>query len=228
MALPFYAINREELEEIITEAISTAKIKAEIKGLDDTDLTIDGNTEVIESKLTELNETLSNQEITISNLYMSVNNIMIEILTLLNINEGAIKEISKTVGFILAEKLEIKELLQHIMDLLNVRGRSKVFSINRVIADIKTTYYLNYTIPSNMVLKSISVMQTKYNYEDYWILKVNNRVIFENVYTKFTEETKFINSVLRLKAGDIIKIEYVNNSSKQKIINYDIECLLIS
>jgi hypothetical protein len=73
---------------------------------------------------------------------------------------------------------------------------------------------------------SVVIAQDKYNFEDYWEFKVNDKVIFKNVYTKYATEKKNFATFLKVSSSDTIQLNFYNHSGKQKTINYDIDFLI--
>jgi hypothetical protein len=226
MGLPAYIINRDELKQLIIKVLGETSITAELEGADLSGVEIDLDTAVIEEKLDALVEVISEQSISTNDLYMVVMDTLINMEMLHAMYDDSVTETTNKVTQILAEKLKIKQLLQQIFDYLNVNGRHKSVGLRSNVTASKAIFYLNYAFNQNVSVTSITIAQDKYNFEDYWEFKVNDKVIFKNVYTKYATEKKNFATFLKVSSSDTIQLNFYNHSGKQKTINYDIDFLI--
>jgi hypothetical protein len=228
MGLPAYIINRDELKQLIIQAVNTASVKVSLDGATLSGITPEIDFSPIEEKLDLLSTTIGDQSISTDTFLMTMNDIVIEMQNLQKLYSGETYKFSNIVSLILAENLKIKKLLQDILDYLSITGRYKTINLYRNLPASHTVFYLTKVFTEPALLSSIQISQDKYDFEDYWELRHNDEVIFNKVYSKYTTEKKNFASFRKISPSDTIEILFYNRSGKSKTINYDIDFLAIS
>lgn len=91
-----------------------------------------------------------------------------------------------------------------------VKGRRILVSSSLVVDE--------YTVPSDMEFLTMSIGCSRYKDSDNWNLKVDNELVFDEVYTKDVPEGFYFMVVREVKAGQVIRFEYMNNSMTSKTV----------
>jgi hypothetical protein len=227
MSLPNYWINLEELKDVFIKVLNENSINVKGAVVEGSHLDINGGLDGVESIIQELINVITEQNGLTSANDSEVSRIASLISQRLDMQYKQTEDARVATGLILGEELEIRGMLQELLELLSTKGKSKNTSLRLEVTNINSQFLLTFTPDANIILKNIFVYQDKYDFQDNWSFKINDSYIFENIYTKYTEEQKNFNSKMTVNAGDILTFEFNNNSSKQKIINYDIEYLFV-
>lgn len=227
MGLPAYIINHDELKHLIIKCINDSSLSIGMEGAVLKGVTLDVNTTEIDNSVESIKSILENESVSYSELYMEINNVVANLTSGLIGYQTSMDKVILQISLLVAEKYKIKKLLQDIYDLLEMSGRQKAFSLSTFAGSNDSLYFLSYDVEEEIALTAITIEQDRYDYNDFWSLMVNNRVIFDSVYTKYTSERKKFNSLLKLKPNDNIQILFYNNSLGNKTINYDIEYLVL-
>jgi hypothetical protein len=225
MGLPMYIINLEEFADIIGNVFNTEYLRMSAKIVGEGKIDVNSSLDETEEEMTKLLETVNTQAISVGTLVGDINTLVARLGELYDMQDDEIIRIQTKLAQILAEKLEIEALLEAYLLSMEKGGTPQFISVRRNITGNKDT--IQNTFDKNIILKSIYIHQSNYNFEDCWSLMINGEYVFRDIYTKFVEEHKNFISTTKMDIGDVLTFEFNNNSSEQKIINYDIEYLII-
>ena len=103
--------------------------------------------------------------------------------------------------------------------------RSKGFYIKSAE---RGTVYIDWNIPYPIEVVGITFSQEEVRnmgYNDYINIYINDEIFVETMYLKEMAETKWFHSLIKLKEGDVIKVEYINDTDIEKEFKLDIEYL---
>ncbi|AMS01141.1 hypothetical protein AR9_g056 [Bacillus phage AR9] len=228
MGMPSHIINREDLEQIIIQALNSNSLKVNLTGLKLPETVISGNTEGIETGMKSILDVLNTQSQNAQDLFMSVSNLLANTTIVEDLYIDRLYDLSLLVSRLIAEELEINELLNKIKDYLSLKGIDKSVSIRKDIPSVNGTYYLNCKVSEESNITKITSFQNQYDFSDCWDLRVNGVTVFENVFSKGIEQRKYFSSPLKVIPTDRVEFLFYNNSGKQKTIYYDIDFLTIS
>lgn len=91
-----------------------------------------------------------------------------------------------------------------------VKGRRVLVS-----GDVATDEYI---VPEDMEFITMSIGCSRYYDSDNWLLKIDDDLIFDEIYTKDVPEGFYFMVVREVKAGQIIHFEYKNASQTSKTV----------
>jgi threonine dehydrogenase-like Zn-dependent dehydrogenase len=225
MGLPMYVINLDDFSDIIKQVFDTEYLRMGASIVGDGKIDVSSSLDGVEEEMTKLLETANTQAISVGTLVSDINVLVTQIGELHGMQDDEIGRIQVKLAQILAEKLEIEELLSQYLLSMDKGGTPQFISVRRNITNSKDI--IQNTFDKNIILKSIFIHQSNYNFEDCWSLMINGEYLFRDIYTKFVEEHKNFHATTKMEVGDVLTFEFNNNSSEQKIINYDIEYLII-
>jgi hypothetical protein len=226
MSLPNYWINIEEFQEVFLKVLNENSLRVKGEVVEGSEIPLNDNLDDLKNILGILIGILNEQDTLTSETSSQLSTVLSLMKSRLEMQYMQAEDARVTTGLILGEELEIRELLKQLLDMLDPNGRSKNISLRLQTTDSNSQFLLTYTSDANIILRNVYVYQEKYDFQDNWSLRINDEYVFESVYTKYTEEQKNFISKTTLNVGDVLTFEFNNNSSKQKIINYDIEYLL--
>ncbi|ALN97811.1 hypothetical protein Bp8pS_132 [Bacillus phage vB_BpuM-BpSp] len=226
MSLASYIIDREELYNIIQTVISESSIKADLVGIQAPEATIDVNLDSFDGNIEEIDSLISYQSSTFNDIYGIVNSILSKYVTFTSDREKYIYDITKLIINIGNERKKTKEILEKLASKENIDNNLfKVRGYSREIPDSDGKFFISVPFSRECLIKSITVYQTDYNYNDYWDFTVDNKKIMSNISSKYSIDTKRINGQLKVDSTTTNNIVFYNMSKKKKTIYYDINYL---
>jgi len=226
MSMPMLIINFEDFTDVIKRVLDNEYLKMNTVPKGNTTIDLTGDLLRVEVKLATLINDANTQYRNIEQLKDDLSELITHLASLLHLEESEIGQIREKLQTIIDEQLTIRQLLTDYTQQSDANGDSKFIALRREI--LNNQDILTYTFNVNILLKSIFIYQSNYNFQDCWSLKLNDTYLFKNIYSKFVEENKKFNTALRVSQGDILTFEFNNNSSEQKIINYDIEYIMLT
>lgn len=75
-----------------------------------------------------------------------------------------------------------------------------------------------YNVPGEMELLTMSVGCSRYNDKDHWSLKVDNKLLFDSVFTKDVPEGFYFMVTVEVVQGSKIEFTYNNDSGTYKTV----------
>ncbi|ALN97809.1 hypothetical protein Bp8pS_130 [Bacillus phage vB_BpuM-BpSp] len=228
MSIASYIINFDELAQYITKSINESDIQLTVGDvtLDSSSISIntDKIDEILKSMSTKLNR-VSDNTLLIND---TVKNI-IENITISSTNRDAyLKELDQKLSSIITNSLDIYNLVKKINDKLlsNDGFQTTVGNILEVpSSDGKFTKRIKFD--KDYSLAGVSISQSAWNNGDYWLLKIGDITIFNNIYTKLQGEYKKLYNTIPVPKGSEIVLEYNNPSGNSKSVWFDYELLEI-
>lgn len=114
---------------------------------------------------------------------------------------------------------QLKDLLKQF---LNLKFVQKAVGVHSYIPALNFDYEITHTFDRNVILTGITYSQTGWKVIDCWDLYIDDKLLFDSIFTKELGEHKVFNSLYPVKANSKIKIVYHNNSGNSKQVWYDI------
>ena len=125
---------------------------------------------------------------------------------------------------------ELGEVIADSLDRASTDGdlstgiqRSKGFLINSLDYGVER---IDWTVPFDIEITGLTFAQEdvrNMGYDDYINIFINEELIVETVYLKEMQEEKTFRKMMEVKEGDIITIEYINDTGISKEFKIDIE-----
>ena len=101
--------------------------------------------------------------------------------------------------------------------------RSKGFYIK---SEIMGVVIEEWEVPYDIELVGVSFSQEdvrNMGYDDYINIYINGEIFVETVFLKEMAETKWFHSLIQLKEGDVIRVEYINDTGIEKEFKLDLD-----
>lgn len=120
---------------------------------------------------------------------------------------------------------QIVEMLEHLLGKKSNGYVQKVIGLHEYIPALNFDFKTIHTFEEDVILTGVTYSQTGWKVCDTWDLYVNDKLLFENVYTKELGEYKHFNAFCMVKAGEEVKFIHHNISGNSKQIWWDIHYL---
>lgn len=231
MGIASYIINRNELKQIIKDALNNIELKSSIKNFSLGDLTVEADTSEMEGKLNGLIKTLSLQTISINKNLMSTMNFY-SIFSSNNDNYNKLSNnITNTILLLYNKKQKIKEYLTQINNILDLEsnGKPNAIGFHWYISNSINDFTMKKIAEKNLLMIGIVKSQDNFNYLDSFDMKINNNYVIKNMYDKYSfyERKNFLVYYIIYK-NDVITFTFHNKSGTERNIGIDLEYLDLS
>lgn len=115
------------------------------------------------------------------------------------------------------------ELLELLRQFLRLNYAQCCISLHSYIPALQFDYELIHSFDENVFITGITYSQTGWKVTDCWSLYINDKLLFDEIFTKEVGEHKVFNAFYPVSAGETIKVVHHNNSGNSKQLWFDID-----
>lgn len=109
---------------------------------------------------------------------------------------------------------------------LNFDYEQHSVGLYKSIPALQLDYQINYTFDKDVILNSIVYSQSAWKSIDCWSLYIDDKLLFDRIYTKESGECKVLSPFYPIKAWQTVKVIHHNESGNSKEIWVDINYLM--